>query len=438
MLKLNNLSFTYDDKTILDNINIEFSSSKNVLILAESESGKTTFASVVSSLATTYSNGVQTGTVLLDGKEYTTPYLLEHLALVMQDASSFILSTNILEELAFPLESLALSKEEMEKRIQEESTRWKLDLKRNTSTLSGGEVKRLALATALISKPKFKVLDESFDDLDKENRALLASEIKNDKGYIVLASHYIKEFDSLFDKTYILENGKIEEKDPSDFKLKEFNILKSSEEKHDELSCENLSIQRGQFKLNIPSFNIKSGEIVCLTGANGSGKSTFSLSLCNIIKAESGKIYFNKNQIKDLNRKVGYVFQNPDLQLFMPTVKEELSYGMESLNLTKSEKDDRLKQLAKDFILDLDQITSLCSYGKRKRVQAAIYYDLDRPFYILDELDSALNYSSVIHLINTLKSKGSGIIIITHDEAFCQMLNARVYKIEDGEVCIKI
>ena len=430
MLKLNNLTFSYDDKKILDDITIEFNSNENVLILAESESGKTTFTSVVSGLVKTYSTGSQSGSVLLDGKEYTTPYLLEHLGIVMQDASSFILSTNVLDELAFPLESLAI--EDMEERIKAEAKRWNLDLGRKTSTLSGGEVKRLALATALITKPKFKVLDESFDDLDVENRALLASVIKEEKGYIVLASHYLKEFESLFDKTYILEEGKLAIKAADSFKLKDLNIISPKEEKHDSLECKDLVIKRGDFNLNIPAFNIASGDIVCLTGPNGSGKSTFSLSMCNIIKPLSGNIYFNKEEVKDLNRKVAYVFQNPDLQLFMPSVREELSYGMEGLKLKKDEKEERLNSLARDFNLDLDEITSLCSYGKRKRVQAAIYFDLDRPFYILDELDSALNYDSVISIINTLRSKGAGIIIISHDEEFCKKIGGKVYKIEKG------
>ena len=69
---------------------------------------------------------------------------------------------------------------------------------------------------------------------------------------------------------------------------------------------------------------------------------------------------------------------------------------------------------------------------KRKRLQCAIYYSLNRPFYILDELDSALDYEESIRLIKLLSANGAGILLITHDEAFADAITNHGYYIEDG------
>lgn len=76
----------------------------------------------------------------------------------------------------------------------------------------------------------------------------------------------------------------------------------------------------------------------------------------------------------------------------------------------------------------------MMSYGERKRLQAAVYYSLKRPFCILDELDSALSYDESASLITLLAAQGAGIILITHDEAFARAVSDRGYSVKDGVV----
>ena len=171
-------------------------------------------------------------------------------------------------------------------------------------------------------------------------------------------------------------------------------------------------------------------------GHNGSGKSTFSRILCGLDKPEKGSITIDGEirQGNMLSRSVGYMFQNPDYQIFLPTVRDELSYSLSFLPLEKKEKERRLEELSEIFSLKLDSVASLMGYGEKKRLQAAIYASLDRDFYILDELDSALSYRESVYILDKLRAKGAGILLITHDSVFASSLTDRLYRAEGGVI----
>ena len=128
------------------------------------------------------------------------------------------------------------------------------------------------------------------------------------------------------------------------------------------------------------------------------------------------------------------MFQNPDYQIFLPTVKDELVYSMSFLKINEKEKEKRLEEIAALFSLSLSDTASIMSYGERKRLQSAIYYSLDRPFYILDELDSALSYKESISILEKLSQKGAGILLITHDDDFAQAVAKRGYRAKEGRI----
>ena len=128
------------------------------------------------------------------------------------------------------------------------------------------------------------------------------------------------------------------------------------------------------------------------------------------------------------------MFQNPDYQIFLPTVRDELEYSLSFLKISDDEKERRLEKSAKDFSLSLSSTASLMSYGERKRLQSAIYYSLNRPFYILDELDSALSYKQAVSILEKIQENGSGIVLITHDESFASKVTDRLYRAKEGVI----
>ena len=182
------------------------------------------------------------------------------------------------------------------------------------------------------------------------------------------------------------------------------------------------------------SFRLCRGQVVCLSGANGSGKSTFSRLLCALEDKTSGSIMID-GMIQDsscLMRRVGYVFQNPDHQIFLPNVRDELMSCLEPLGIDRAEKERRVDEAASLFGLAVDESATLMSYGRRKRLQCAIYYLLDRPYYILDEIEAALPASDAALMVRLLAGRGAGILVISHDSIFASRIAARRYEIREG------
>lgn len=194
------------------------------------------------------------------------------------------------------------------------------------------------------------------------------------------------------------------------------------------------SIQEVPFSLSVPAFRLESGSIVSLCGPNGSGKSTFSRLLCGLDEADAGTFFLDDKPATPtmLNRSVGYLFQNPDYQIFLPTVREELAWSLKRAKLSQQEISRRVEECADLFRLDVRATPTTMSFGLRKSLQAAVYYLLDRPFYILDELDSALTYATAFELIGLLHRNGAGILMITHDQQFANAVAERSCHIVDG------
>lgn len=451
MLEAEDLSFSYtsyDGKSsaeLFSSISFSLKEHENLLILAEPGSGKTTLSLILSALIPSFFDGSLKGRILLDGEALPpAPQLLGKLSLVPQDASAFIITSSVEDEIAYPLESLGVEHGEMESRVDKAISEWGLERLRQASTdeLSGGEKRRLVLAVSHVTDPAVVIYDESFDDLDISWMEVLRKRIEQrTHSSLVFASHYLPLFEGLFDRVLLLRDGRLEECGSLSFSLPAVHIARETVRK-DELSARNIRFTHHRrsagevldFHLQVDDFCVHSGEIVTLTGANGSGKSTFSRLLCGLDMPESGSFTLNGRAAdqKLLSRSAGYMFQNPDFQIFLPTVRDELSFSLDYLSLSREEKEERLEKLCSLFSLKPDETASLMSYGDRKRLQAAIYYNLERPFYILDELDSALSYEQSLKLISLLASKGSGIILITHDPLFASAVRDRGYTLEEG------
>jgi energy-coupling factor transporter ATP-binding protein EcfA2 len=174
-----------------------------------------------------------------------------------------------------------------------------------------------------------------------------------------------------------------------------------------------------------------------LVGANGSGKSTFARLACGLDLPSGGSFSLDGKEATPtmLQRNVGYLFQNPDLQIFLPTVREELSWSLDrDKRISKAEKERRVKECADLFGLCLNDTPTTMSYPERKALQAAVYYLLDRPFYILDELDNALTYAKAQMIVRLLQKNGSGLLIITHDRKFAALVAEKGFAIQEGRL----
>lgn len=437
MLSVSSLSFSYPTYTtsekekIISSLTFSIKEGESILILGEPESGKTILSLLLSSLLTP-----EEGSITVDGKEKEEEKN-KLISLVPQNTDSFIIMPIVEDEVAFPLENLAIEREEIEKRVKSELKNWGLlDKKeRSTSHLSGGEKRRLSIAASLIKKPKYIIYDEAFDDLDSYWREKLKERIKERReASIVFHSRYLPLFDNTFDRIYTLSNNTLVPYSGKKEKIKKV-VFKNSREKNI-LEVENLRFSYPNFHLYVDSFSLQSGSVTTLLGLNGSGKTTFSRLLCGLEEREEGSIRYNTSEVNSsfLRRRVGYVFQNPDWQIFLPTVKDEIEFGLKRKKIDKKEREKIVKETTTLFSLNENKIASLMGYGERKRLQCAVYYVLDRPIYILDEIDSALSYKEVEKILSLLAERDAAILVITHDIDLANLISDKIYIAEEGRV----
>jgi energy-coupling factor transporter ATP-binding protein EcfA2 len=191
------------------------------------------------------------------------------------------------------------------------------------------------------------------------------------------------------------------------------------------------------FTLEIDLLELKKGEVIALEGPNGCGKTTLARIISGLILPDRGELTLTGDPAGKarLNRSCGYLFQNTDYQLFLPTVAEELALGLKSSGLDKGQRSTMVNEAITLFRLPSpDAPPALMSFGARKRLQGAIYYLLDKDLYILDEADSGLNFTDYISIVGELRNKGAALIVITHDRHVQALGADRVIRMDQGRI----
>lgn len=189
--------------------------------------------------------------------------------------------------------------------------------------------------------------------------------------------------------------------------------------------------------------NIKQGEKITIIGANGSGKSTLLHLLDGLIFQDSGSVKFFGNDLKEkgfyeeyfaknFRKRVGLVFQNPDVQLFCPTVKEDIIFGPLNLGIHKQEIKKRLDELVNLLgITDLlDRAPYQLSIGEKRKVALASTLIIDPDLILLDEPTAGLDPTTTRHIIDLLiraNEAGKTIITSTHDLHIVEEISDTVY-----------
>jgi cobalt/nickel transport system ATP-binding protein len=200
------------------------------------------------------------------------------------------------------------------------------------------------------------------------------------------------------------------------------------------LEVKNLTVKRGN-KTVLKNFNLSLGwgEKLILAGANGVGKTTLAETILGFIPFE-GEIIFDgkpikeKNDFKELRRRVGYVFQNPDDQLFMPTVREELAFGPENLGLPAEEIERRIERVALKLGIKslLDKPVFELSYGQKRLVSIACVLTMEPPLLILDEPTNGLDRENWERVLSFLEKTPNAVLVITHDRELIRRLRWKV------------
>ncbi|MYW03913.1 ABC transporter ATP-binding protein [Streptomyces sp. SID3343] len=183
------------------------------------------------------------------------------------------------------------------------------------------------------------------------------------------------------------------------------------------------------------------GERVALLGPNGAGKTTLVLHLNGILTAGAGTVHVAglpvaKDNLREIRRRVGIVFQDPDDQLFMPTVREDVAFGPANLGLRGAELEARVQHaLAQVGMAGFaDRPPHHLSFGQRRRVAVATVLAMEPEILVLDEPSSNLDPASRRELADILRTLDVTVLMVTHDLPYALELCPRALVLAGGVV----
>jgi cobalt/nickel transport system ATP-binding protein len=186
---------------------------------------------------------------------------------------------------------------------------------------------------------------------------------------------------------------------------------------------------------------IREGERVALLGPNGAGKTTLLLHLNGVLQPQQGSVRIGgtrltKKTARELRRKVGVVFQDPDDQLFMPSIETDVAFGPANLGLKGPELEARVTEALKTF--GLEDIRAVAphqlSLGQRRRAAVAGVLAMEPELMVLDEPSSNLDPASRRELADVIRRLPTTTILVTHDLPYALELCPRAVVIDQGQV----
>ncbi len=194
------------------------------------------------------------------------------------------------------------------------------------------------------------------------------------------------------------------------------------------------------------NISIKRGEFVALIGQNGAGKTTFLKQLNGLLKPTSGVVKIagmDTSRVKTakLAQKVGFLFQNPDHQIFLPSVRQEIAFGPKNLGLPDEEVEARILQAAEAVGLTavLDENPVFLSKGQRQRVAFASLLSMRPEILVLDEPTTGQDYREsieIMEMVRELNEAGHTIIFVTHDMELVARYARRIILLRQGRVVV--
>jgi len=423
------LSFAYrPGEPVLREVSLTVAAGEHVALLGPSGSGKSSLLRALAGLVPNFHGGTFSGTVVvagLDTRETRPGLLAGTVASVFQDPEDQIVMARVANDVSFGLENLGTEPAEIWARVDEALALVGAEhlSGRQTAELSGGELQRVALASALALRPQLLLLDEPTSQLDPAAADAFFEIVEGLPCAVVVSEQRPARPLAHVDRVLFMDGGRIVLDAPRDEArswLAEHRPLYLPHQR--ELVCrvQDVSFSYGEsLVLDRVSLEVRRGEILALTGPNGAGKTTLALVACGLLQPGAGVVEHGR---------AAYLAQDPGRHVVTERVLDEVAIGAgeERARVTL----DRLGLAG-----SIDRHPRDLSVGERERLALAAVIALEPELLVLDEPTRGVDPERKADLARLLRAEAPsrGTIVVTHDLPWAADVADRVVELDVRE-----
>jgi energy-coupling factor transport system ATP-binding protein len=494
IIEIDNLKFSYlgQTETALEIEHLSISEGESVLITGKSGSGKSTLIQCINGIIPHVTAGILTGNVRLKGEDVSGMSVAGISTIVgtlLQDPERQVLNYKVVEEVAFGPENLNCTHDEIERRIHAATKRTGIEdlMERDTDTLSGGEMQRVALTSVMAMEPEILVLDEPTSNIDPEGTEKIFQFLHQQKGVktLLVVEHKVERALRFVDRIIVIDSGRIVLDIPKENMLEMVHTLleKGIEIPEEFLYASKLGLKtadidavreetqragitfhthtrrnggdlvlEAQSMVRVPdriivdaTLKARKGTVVAIMGKNGAGKSTFLKAMLGLLNKNQ---FTSSSSIKidnlDLSRSdiskrgayISYLPQSFDLMLINRTVEREVKYSMRKRGIWN---DELLQTIFEIF--ELYEIRAAdplrLSMGQRRRVSMASILASEVRIVLMDEPTSGQDFYHKDLMgkeLRKITGMGYTVIVVTHDARFVYRYADELAIMHEGKI----
>jgi len=422
LVAVDGLRFAYaGGEPVLRDVSLHIEEGERVALLGPSGSGKSSLLRALAGLVPHFHGGTFSGRVVVAGRDTreTRPAeLAGDVATVFQDPEDQIVMAQVANEVAFGLENLGIAPADIWPSVDEA-----LQLvgaghlaERRTAELSGGELQRVALASALALKPRLLLLDEPTSQIDPAAADAFFDVVEQLDCTIVVSEQRPARPLAHVQRVLFMDRGTIVLDAPRDEAIAWLAEHRPLYLPHTPgLACDvrSVSFSYGESRvLDRVSLTVARGEIVALTGPNGAGKTTLALIACGLLAPDQGEVSHGP---------AAYLAQDPGRHVVTERVLDEVALGAGETRARAALAKADLTDLAGRHPRDL-------SSGERERLALASVLALEPDLLVLDEPTRGVDPERKEALARLLRSEapGRGTVVVTHDLPWAERVADRI------------